>query len=144
MKAIRHTGIVVSNLEKSIHFYGALLGLKIIKEMDECGSYIDKILNLKNASVKTIKMAADNGNLVELLYFKSHPKHIDYNREINDIGCSHVAFTVDDIDTEYAKLKEAGVSFISSPQYSPDKYARVAFCKDPDGTFIELVEVLRS
>jgi len=142
MKAIRHIGIVVSNLDQALHFYRDLLGLKVEKEMEEAGDYIDKISSLKNICVRTVKMAADDGNLVELLYYKSHPTEPDQNRAINKIGCSHVAFTVLNLEYEYQRLKKHGVSFHAPPQYSPDGYAKVTFCKDPDGTLIELVEVL--
>ena len=37
MKTIRHFGIVVSDIEKSIHFYKDFLGLKIQKDMLEQG-----------------------------------------------------------------------------------------------------------
>jgi len=142
MKVIRHIGIVVSNLDKSLHFYRDLLGLKIVKEMEEAGDYIDNISSLKDVSVTTVKMAAEDGHLIELLYYKSHPKSPNKNRAIYEIGCSHVAFTVIDLDVEYQRLKKNGIIFHASPQYSPDGYAKVTFCKDPDGTLIELVEVL--
>ena len=41
VKEIRHTGIVVSDIDKSIHFYGDLLGFKVCKDMIESGDYID-------------------------------------------------------------------------------------------------------
>lgn len=141
IKAIRHTGIVVSDLDKSLYFYRDLLGFKLFKENLESGNYIDSVLSLKNISVKTVKMKAPDGNMIELLYFKSHPKKPG-NMDITGIGCSHMAFTVDDIKKEYERLLEEGVEFNSAPRISPDGYAKVAFCRDPDGVWIELVEVL--
>ena len=38
---IRHTGIVVSDMEKSLKFYRDLLGFKIRKDMVESGDYIN-------------------------------------------------------------------------------------------------------
>ena len=141
IKAIRHTGIVVSDLNKALHFYRDLLGMRIVKDMDEGGDYIDALLSLEGASVRTIKMEADDGNLIELLYFISHlrkPK----NRDVTEIGCSHVSFTVENLDEEYKRLRENDIIFNSPPKTSPDGYAKVAFCRDPDGVWIELVEVL--
>ncbi len=143
MKAIRHIGIVVSDLDKALCFYRDLLGLKIVKDMNESGAYIDNISDLTGVQVRTVKMAADDGNLVELLFYASHPLGQGKINPINKIGCSHVAFTVDNLDEEYLKLKQAGILFNTPPQYSPDGYAKVTFCKDPDGSFIELVEVLK-
>ena len=143
VKAVRHTGIVVSNLEEALHFYRDLLGLKIVKDADESGDYIDNMLSLKKVRVRTIKMADDDGNLIELLYFQSHSCEAKKDRHFYEIGVSHVAFTVEDIDATYRKLKEEGVFFNAAPQYSPDGYAKVTFCKDPDDSLVELVEVLK-
>jgi len=142
MKEIRHIGVVVSNLDRAIHFYRDLLGFKVIREMNEEGNYIDTILSLKNVIVRTVKMKADDGNIIELLYFKLCPKRLR-NKNLVNVGYSHFALTVDNIDEEYERLKRNGVIFNSPPEISPDGYAKVAFCKDPDGAFIELVEVLK-
>jgi len=138
----RHAGIVISDLEKGLHFYRDLLGLKILKEADETGKFIDDIQGLKNVTVRTIKMLCDDGNMIELLYFKSHlekPKE----KKIYEIGASHVAFTVENLDDEYNRLKDAGIEFNCPPKISADGGAKVTFCKDYDGTLIELVEVLK-
>lgn len=142
IKAVRHVGIVVSNIKQSLHFYHDLLGFKVIKDQIESGAYIDTILTLKSASVRTLKLEAPDKNLIELLYFETHPKHFK-TTDIIDLGCSHLALTVDNIDKEYERLLGEGVIFNSSPEISPDNYAKVAFCRDPDGTWIELVEVLK-
>ncbi len=137
---IRHTGIVISNLEKSLHFYRDLLGLKIKRDMLEGGEFIDSISNLKNVKVRTIKMSADDGNLVELLWYKSHPRKSGGAKEICTTGVSHIAFTVENIDYEYKRLKDRGVKFHCLPQISPDNKAKVTFCRDPEGNLVELVE----
>lgn len=142
IKDIRHTGIVVADLEASLYFYRDLLGFQVAKQMEEAGDYIDKISGLKNVKVTTVKLAADDGNLIELLHYHSHPRKAGDNKEICLIGVSHVAFTVEDLDAEYQRLTKAGVQFNSPPQFSPDGYAKVTFCRAPDGVLIELVELL--
>ena len=143
MRAIRHLGIVVSDTERSLRFYRDLLGLKVVRVMDESGEYIDNMLSLENVRVTTVKMSADSGStLVELLEFKSHPRQPRGDHEVCSVGPSHVAFTVDDLDTVYRRLSQAGVRFNAPPQLSPDGYAKVTFCQDPDGTLVEFVEVL--
>ena len=64
------------------------------------------------------------------------------NNEICNIRASHIAFTADNIDYEYKKLKKQGVKFNCPPQISPDGRAKVTFCYDPDNVPIELVEEL--
>lgn len=141
IKGIRHTGIVVIDLEKSIYFYRDILGFQIVKQMEETGGYIDNILSLRNTKVTTIKMTSLSGQMIELLKYHSHPAE-QKTREINEIGISHIAFTVDDLNIEFGRLQGNGIQFNSPPQLSPDGYAKVAFCRAPEGTFIELVEVL--
>ncbi len=143
MKNIRHTGIVVSDAERSIEFYTGLLGFEIKKDMLESGDYIDNFSALEGAVVRTVKMTLGNGDMVELLCYQTHPEVPDMDRPITRIGCSHIAMTVDNLDDTYERLVNAGVVFNSPPQYSPDGFAKVTFCKDPDGSLIELVEELR-
>ncbi len=143
MTRIRHFGIVVSDIERSLLFYRDLLGLSVVRSMSESGDYIDNMLALDDVRVKTVKMASEGDSaLVELLEFDSHRRGRGLDREIYAIGPSHVAFTVDDLEAVRRRLAAADVPFNAAPQESPDGYAKVTFCKDPDGTPVELVEVI--
>jgi len=141
IKDIRHTGVVVADLETSLHFYQDLLGFRVTKQMEEAGKYIDTVLSLRNVKVTTVKLSSPSGQMIELLKYQSYPAERAV-REICEIGISHIAFTVGNLDVEYKKLKDKGIQFNSPPQVSPDGYAKVAFCRAPEGTLIELVEVL--
>lgn len=142
MKKLRHAGIVVSDLERSLDFYQKMLGLTMHRRTDEAPGFIDKICGLKDVKLTTVKLAADDGNLVELLYFHSLNQP-DKGRKLNDLGASHIAFTVEDVEKEYKRLISKGVKFVSQPQASPDGSVKVVFCKDPDDVFIELVEEMK-
>ena len=85
IKNIRHTGIVVKDLEKSLYFYQGLLGFKIVKRQHEPDNFIDKILKMNGAQVETIKMAAVSGQLIELLHYTS-PCSQEKQHNISDIG----------------------------------------------------------
>ena len=140
---IRHVGIVVKNMESSLKFYRDLLGLKIVRDMAEHGNHLDNMLSLDEVQVRTVKLSAnDNITLIELLEFKSH--NDNEVRNFYTIGASHVAFTVQDIEKLYENLSEKNIKFNAPPQKSPDGLVKVTFCKDPDGTPIELVEILNS
>ena len=138
---IRHTGIVVDDLKKSLWFYKEKMGFKVFKDMDESGHFIDKILGMKNTMVTTVKMILGNGQMIELLDFSSHKKNI-LQSSIDDIGPTHLAFTVDNIDEIYSDFLHDGIEFISTPKVSEDGGVKVVFCKAPEGTYIELVELL--
>ena len=143
IQGTRHFGIVVRNLTNSITFYEEL-GLKIIKQMEESGKHIDTMLSLNDVNVTTVKMSSPNNDtLIELLHYKNPiPKEIE--RKINDLGPSHLAFTVKNLSENYKKLSQKGIEFFSEPQLSPDKTVLVVFCNDPNGIPIELVEQLDS
>ena len=128
-------------MENSLKFYRDLLGLKIIRDMDEHGNYIDNMLSLDNVQVKTVKLSADTGNtLIELLDFKSH--NDNEVRNFYTIGASHIALTVDNLEDLYKHLSANNIKFNAPPQKSPDGIVKVTFCNDPDGTPIELVEII--
>ena len=143
MKAVRHTGIVVTDMERSLEFYRNLLGLKPVVDFEERGEYIDTLSNMSGVRLRMVKLLADDGGMVELLHYISHPMSRAKDNKPCEIGPTHMAFTVDSIDEMYAKLSGAGVKFNSAPIASPDGKVRLAFCQDPDGTYLELVEELR-
>ena len=60
----------------------------------------------------------------------------------NDIGASHFALTVENIDNLYESRKNFDVSFISEPLLSPEGYVKVAYAILMDECIVELVEVL--
>jgi catechol 2,3-dioxygenase-like lactoylglutathione lyase family enzyme len=142
IKNIRHIGIVVEDLEASLNFYQNILGFVIQKQMVESGTYIDNVLATDGVKVTTIKMTAPDGQLIELLFYHSPFSTNRRLRQLHDIGLSHLAFTVEDLDRTYDKLKNQGIRFNAPPQISPDGYAKVTFCRAPEGTYVELVEVL--
>jgi catechol 2,3-dioxygenase-like lactoylglutathione lyase family enzyme len=143
MIELRHAGIVVTDLERALHFYCDLLGLKVLKSMEEKGVYLDNMLGHSGVLVTTVKLAAGKGSAVlELLHFKSPVTPAAQTRGLFDLGPTHVAFTVEDLDTIFERLARAGVPFNAPPQLSPDGLAKVTFCHDPDGTPLELVEML--
>lgn len=143
IKDVRHIGIVVNDMDISLKFYKDLLGLKIKSLAEEEGEFLDNMLAHKNVKNKVAKLYAGNGNaLVELIDSKSFANK--KNRNFFTIGASHFAFTIDNLQETYEYLLENGVKFTAPPQLTPDGYAKVTFCEDPDGTPIELVEVINS
>jgi catechol 2,3-dioxygenase-like lactoylglutathione lyase family enzyme len=139
---IRHTGIVIDNLDDALDFYSGVLEFKVVKKMEEKGQFIETILGLKGVVLTTVKMSAPDGNQIELLYFKTHKRQGNsIERAIYAGGISHIALTVDDLESDYARILNSGVTFISPPQTNPEGTAKVAFCRDPFGNILELVQL---
>lgn len=139
---IRHTGLVVADLEKALHFWHDLLGFKVEKQMEESGSHIDAMMGLKDVRVTTVKMTVPEGGMIELLCFHSHPDRPVWEGTPYSTGFTHVAMTVDNLDDVYEKLTNAGAIFNALPQHSPDGAVKVIYCKGPEGVLLELVEIL--
>ena len=140
--AIRHVGLVVADLEGALCFWRDVLGFRVTRRLEESGSYIDAILGLAGARLTTIKLAAPDGNLVELLHFHSHPDKPKWTGTPFSTGLTHLALSVSDVDAFSRKLSEAGVTFDAPPQLTPDGYAKVTFGRGPEGILLELVQVM--
>ena len=139
---LRHTGIVVRNLDQSVVFYEAL-GFKTWKRELEQGQILETVVDLKNARVETAKLKAPCGALLELLEYHSHPVQMGISPQpSNQLGCSHIALTVGSIDKALECVQSCGGSLVNSPGTSPDGTVRVAYCHDPEGNLLEIVEEL--
>jgi len=142
INAIRHTGIVVRNLEKSAKFYCALGFVKDNQATEE-GIFIDTVVGMENTKLEWIKLKAADGYLLELLQYHSHPDHTEINKQkSNQLGCSHLAFSVANIDLVCNEIERIGGSVVNSPVLSNNKKVKVAYCHDNEGNLLEIVEVL--
>lgn len=139
---IRHTGIVVHDLSSCINFWKDVMGFTVVKEMIESGHHIDKMMNLKDVVVTTVKMTNDTNQLIELLYFSSHFNTPRWLGNTCSTGLTHIAFTVDEIDSILVRFRELGYNNKSTPQLSPDGSVKVIYAEGPEGLILELVEIL--
>jgi len=139
---VRHTGIVVRDLEIMAKFYREL-GFIDDNRDTETGIFIDQVTGLKKVKLEWIKMKSPDGFLLELLQYHSHPIKKDISdADSNQLGCSHIAFTVKDITNTCIHIKQAGGSVVNQPAISSNGKVKVAYCHDPEGVLLELVEVL--
>ncbi len=140
IKNVRHTGIVVHNLEKMAKFY-RILGFVDKNHAVEEGLFIEQVVDLTGVKVEWIKMRSPDGYLLELLQYHTHQKKVRTDKaKSNELGCSHLAFTVVNIERACEEIEKAGGSIGNPPAYSPDGKVKVAYCHDPEGVLIEIVE----
>jgi len=139
---LRHTGIVVRNLDQAVGFYEAL-GFQVwIRALEE-GPFLETLVGLEGAKVETAKLKARCGAVLELLQYHSHPQQRDINTQpSNQLGCSHIAITVDSIDAALECVQSRGGSLVNQPAMAPGGKLIVAYCHDPEGVLLELVEEL--
>ena len=141
VKGYRHTGIICKDINASLKFYRDFLGLQILQDFWDDSNYINKITGINGANVHMIKLQADDGTVVELLDYTTHPTDLIKQEIYNAVAC-HIAFQVYDIELAYRQLLSNGVKFLSEPVLSSEGIAKVCFCLDPNNTRIELVEML--
>jgi predicted enzyme related to lactoylglutathione lyase len=79
--------------------------------------------------------------MIELLDFQSH-RSPRSERTIYDIGPTHLALQVASIDNMVGQFCDHGIELLAKPAVSVDGKAKVAFCRAPEGTYIEIVELL--
>ena len=142
IKGIRHIGIVVENLEKMFNFYQNILGMRKVIDTVEENKYIDKIIGLKNIRLHLIKLVAEDNLVIELLKYENL-ENKSSKKEVWKQGLSHIAIGVTNIDEIYKRFTEIGLIFNSEPAVSSDNYAKICFCQDPEGNYLELVEALK-
>ena len=140
--SVRHTGIVVRDLIKTANFYCAL-GFVEDNRASEQGAFIDQVTGLKNTKLEWVKLKSPDGYLLELLQYRSHAESAEITKQkSNKLGCSHIAFGVDNIEKTCEIIEKIGGSIVNPPALSDDKKVKVAYCHDVEGVFMEIVEVL--
>jgi catechol 2,3-dioxygenase-like lactoylglutathione lyase family enzyme len=142
IKTVRHTGIVVRDLEGSVEFYCALGFIEDNRNIEK-GAFIDTVVGLQNTKLEWVKLKAPDGYLLELLQYHSHPEQKKITKQrSNQLGYSHLAFSVDGINAVCERIEKIGGSVVNSPILSDDKKVKVAYCHDKEGNLMEIVEVL--
>lgn len=130
MIKIEHIGIAVKDLETSNQLFTKLLGKSPYKQ---------EMVADESVTTSFFEIGASKLELLEALSEDSAiAKYLDKNRE----GIHHIAFAVDDLTTEVARLKEAGFIFINeTPREGADnKWVVFLHPKSTNGVLVELCQ----
>lgn len=141
VKKMDHVAVMVSDLERSFHFYHDLLGLEKLEYVEHHIRGISEMTATPNVSMKEYRMflPANPGMTIDLLQWIS-PKSPEGRFHISHVPSAHLCFDVEDVDATYAFLKAEGVEFVSPPVHWPEEEGGwvVLFFHDPDGNLLEL------
>lgn len=144
LKSFFHTGFVVRDLEKSVAFYQDVMGLQLMNRVERSGEFPEKLLGFPGARLRLAFLNMGNGHLLELIQYIVPPSQESHvNR--NDLGATHLAFFVDNIEDFYADMSQKGLRFFGEPAhlYEGDRVVRKAlYGQDPDNNWLEFVEIL--
>ncbi len=144
--SVRHTGIVVRDLNSWLQFLTESLDFKVWIDQVEKGEFISHLLGIRGSEVRTIKLRDSKGGTIELLQFKS-PKNENPHSSLvepNSFGITHIAIEVIAIETKIEALSREGYRPIAPARLSEDGKARVCYLRGPEHVLFELVELLVS
>ena len=142
--AADHTGITVSNLERSLAFWRDVLGFELSHRAHQTGELAAEITGVPDAEISLAVLKAPGGHKIELLQYTApadRKQHVDLRP--CDVGSVHVALTVDDLDAVLEKIAASGWKAGRKPQTlttGPNAGKRVMYVRDPDGTTIEFMQ----
>jgi len=138
-----HTGITVSNLEKSLEFWREVLGFGLSHTAHQTGEMAKEITGVAGAEIKLAVLRAPDGHKIELLEYLAPPDRKHVNVRPCDVGAVHVALLVDDLDAVLERIAAFDWKAAGKPQLltkGPNAGKRVVYIRDPDGTTIEFMQ----
>jgi len=120
---ILHTCINVADIDRSLEFYTNQVGLKFVSRRE---------IKQNNAEIAFLK--DEDGAAIELTHWRD-------KKELKEgDNFDHIAFAVNDIDTAVRNLRSKGVAIAMEPYSLQGSTSKIAFIKDPDGNWLELIE----
>jgi glyoxylase I family protein len=138
-----HTGITVSNLERSLAFWRDVLGFEFSHAAHQKGELAQEITGVEGAEIKLAVLKTPGGHKIELLEYLAPVDRQRGNLRPCDVGSMHVALIVEDLDAALDRIAVSGWKTAGQPQTltkGPNAGKRVVYVRDPDGTTIELMQ----
>lgn len=117
-----HTSINVKDMDRTINFYTDKLGMKLESRRE---------IKQNNAEIAFLSIEGSNHN-IELTWWKDKTEYVEGDQ------LDHIAFSIENMDQFIARMKEEGVEIAKEPYVLGT--SRIAFIKDPNGIWIEIIE----
>jgi catechol 2,3-dioxygenase-like lactoylglutathione lyase family enzyme len=127
---INVTSVLVDDQKKALEFYTKILGFQKKTEIP-----------LGEASWLTVVSPERPDGVELLLEPDSHPSAKKFKAALVEDGIPFTSFAVNDLDKEYARLKDAGVRFTQEPTEMPP--VKLAVFDDTCGNLIQIAELIQ-
>ena len=140
--AADHTGITVTNLERSVAFWQDVLGFELSHRVHHTGDLASEVTGVPGAEI-SIAVLKGYGHKIELLEYLAPANRKNVDLRPCDVGSVHVALMVDNLDAVLSTIAASGWRAAGEPQTlntGPNAGKRVVYVRDPDGTTIELMQ----
>jgi glyoxylase I family protein len=142
--AADHTGITVSDIERSLAFWRDGLGFELSHRAHQKGQLAEQITGVAGAEILIAVLKAP-GHKIELLEYRAPADRRQQNHSRPcDLGAAHIALTVDNLDEILERIAASGWEAAGKPQTltaGPNAGKRVIYVRDPDGTTIEFMQL---
>ena len=142
VKYIMHVGVCVSDLNRSIRFYRDGLGFEEAGGLEISGEPTATLLEMPDLELRAVYLERD-GLRIELLHYPS-PGSVGAAeaRPMNQLGLTHMAVRVENLEDAIAKLTALGGTALEHTRVREPEYdAEIIYLTDPDGTRLELIQV---
>ncbi|MFH1650568.1 MAG: VOC family protein [Chloroflexota bacterium] len=138
-----HHQHTVKDMARAVAFYRDSLGMEVVKNLEIGGESVERMTGTSGARMKSTHLVPPGSRWgeesIELQQFLHPVGKLRQELRPCDVGCSHVAFGVDDVDEVYRELLAKEVSFISPPFHPrPGSVRKCVHLRDPDGYYLEL------
>jgi catechol 2,3-dioxygenase-like lactoylglutathione lyase family enzyme len=147
MRAVSHIAIGVRDMDKSLHFYRDLLGLKVsLDTMENVGGLKTLFTNPQKGKRRAVYMRYEDGPHASFIVLSQNPGETPGEAiKLDQVGVHHFAFWVDDLRARVEKLKAAGVPILVPPMESDTiaygepagKKVLTSLFQDPDGIIVQ-------
>ena len=134
MTVLNHTGLCVTELERSRRFYEELFGFEAVRSLDVPDRPSDRLLQIEAPLGMTALYMVKDGFTLELLCFDREGNPPGRRRQLNEPGLTHLSFCVDDIHATAERAAELGGEVLKETDVGA-----AIFVRDPDGQLIELL-----
>ena len=139
--AADHVALSVADLDRSIGFYAELFGFEVRRRLPANPEFpLGRVIGIAGASADIAHLYLGEF-MLELFRYRTPAGHpLAAARSQADHGYIHFGLRVSDIDGEVARLRAAGVRFLSDPvEFRPGVW--VVYFVGPDGEVVELRQV---
>ncbi len=144
IEQIFHFNINCTNIERAVEFY-QLLGFKIILDFRDgmASKEMADAFGIPTANVKGVHLRigdAADATRIDLLEFVDPPPTGQPYPHLYHTGIGRMCLRTTDIERDYRDLSAKGIKFLTEPKKLPGTAVSIVCFKDPDGTFVELLE----
>jgi glyoxylase I family protein len=144
IERIFHFNINTTDIERAVAFY-QLFGFKIILDFRDgmASKEMADAFGMQTANLKGVHLRigdAADAPRIDLLQFTDPPPTGQPYPHLYHTGIARMCLHTTDIERDYRDLSAKGIKFLTEPKKLPGTSVSIVCCKDPDGTFVELLE----